>query len=54
MTKNDVSTGQSKKKPNLIFFNGVFKYIEIEKVSKNFWISYFKAEKLHNCNTWFF
>ena len=36
MTKNDISAGESYKKISLISFNGVLKYIEIEKVSKFF------------------
>ena len=54
MTKNDISAGESNKKISLISFNGVPKYIEINKVSKFFWISCFKEEKLYNSNTWFF
>ena len=51
MIKNDVSTGESNKKISLVSFNGVPKYIEIDKVSKKFGISCFKAEKLQNSNT---
>ena len=36
MIKNDVSTGDSNKKISLISFNGVPKYIEIDKVTKKF------------------
>ena len=54
MIKNDVSTRESNKKISLISFNGVPKYIEIDKVSKKFGISCFKVEKLQNSNTWFF
>ena len=54
MTKNDVSAEESNKKISLISFNGVPKYIKVDKVSKMSWISCFEAEKLHNSNTWFF
>ena len=46
MTKSDVSAGESNRKISLIFFNGVPKYIEIDKVSKIF---EFHALKQRNC-----
>ena len=45
MTKNDIFAGESNKKIILISFNGVLKHIELDKVSKSFGISCFKAEK---------
>ena len=47
MTKNDVSAGESNKKISLISFNGVPKYVEIDKVSKTF--SEFHVLKQRNC-----